>query len=316
MNDTVLESDGLTKYYGPWVALDHLALRVPRGCVFGLLGRNGAGKTTAIKLLLGLLRPTFGRAQVLGCDCQHLTPQVRQRVGYVAQGHRLYGWMTIARLETFQRAFFPRGQWNGRLFQEMLEYFGLSTKHKIKHLSTGQRAQVSLALAIAPGPELLIMDDPALGLDAAVRRQFLEGMIHFIHRQGRSILFSSHILSDVERIADRIAILDHGVLRADCRLDEFRAAVRKAIVTFPAEPPGELTIPGLLRARREARRVELTLVGTSDEDIRAWSATAGAAEYKLAAMNLEDQFIEFTAPAHQTSLFQWENSNHEVPGTV
>ncbi|MCK4275690.1 MAG: ABC transporter ATP-binding protein [Phycisphaerae bacterium] len=152
MSDIVLETKNLTKYYGRRLALDHLNLRVPRGCIYGLLGRNGAGKTTAIKLLLGLLRPTCGGANVLGCDCQYLTPQIRQRVGYVTEGHRLYRWMTIGRLEKFQRAFFPGGQWNGWLVDEMLEYFELSKTQNIKHLSNGQRAQVSLALAIAPNP--------------------------------------------------------------------------------------------------------------------------------------------------------------------
>ena len=320
MSDIVLETENLTKYYGKHLALDHLNLRVPRGCIYGLLGRNGSGKTTAIKLLLGLLRPTAGRASLLGCDCGHLIPQVRGRVGYVTEGHRLYRWMTIGRLEKFQRAFFPRGQWDGRLVDEMLEYFQLSRKQKVRQLSNGQRAQVSLALAIAlaiaPNPELLIMDDPTLGLDTAIRRQFLEGMIQLIQQQGRSILFSSHILSDVERVADRIAIIDNGVLRADCALDEFRAKVRKAVATFPDEPPAEPDILGLLHQRRSANRLELTLVGASDEDIEAWSRNAGATECKLVTMNLEDQFIEFTEPESGRRLFQWETEKNEVPGAV
>ncbi len=316
MSDIVLETESLTKYYGKRLALDHLNLRVPRGCIYGLLGRNGAGKTTAIKLLMGLLRPTIGRAKILGCDCQHLTPRIRQRIGYVTEGHRLYRWMSIGQLEKFQRVFFPGRQWDGRLFDEMLEYFGLSKKRKIKQLSNGQRAQVSLALAIAPNPELLIMDDPTLGLDAAIRRQFLEGMIQLIQRQGRSILFSSHILSDVERVADKIAVIDEGVLRADCKLDEFRAAVRKVVATFPDAPPKELTLPGVLHERRGANQIELTLVGTSDKDIEAWSTNAGATEYKLIAMNLEDQFIEYTAPANGRGLFQWENRENEIRSTI
>ena len=316
MSDIVLETENLTKYYGKRLALDHLNLRVPRGCIYGLLGRNGAGKTTAIKLLLGLLRPTAGRASLLGCDCGHLTPQVRQRVGYVTEGHRLYRWMTIGRLEKFQQAFFPPGRWDRRLLNDMLDYFRLSRKQKVKHLSNGQRAQVSLALAIAPNPELLIMDDPTLGLDTAIRRQFLEGMIQLIQRQGRSILFSSHILSDIERVADRIAIVDNGVLRADCKLEEFRAALRKAVATFPGQPPEEVAVPGLLHERRSTNRIELTLVGTSDEDIDAWSREAGATECKLMNMNLEDQFIEFTAPRNGRRLFHWESEKNEVLGTV
>jgi len=310
MNDVVLETEGLTKYYGKTLALDRLDLRVRRGVIYGLLGRNGAGKTTAIKMLLGLLHPTAGRASIFGCDCRDLSPQVRQRVGYVAEGHHLYRWMTIGRLEKFQKAFFP-GQWNGRLFDDMLDYFELAKSRKIKSLSNGQRAQVSLAMALAPDPELLIMDDPTLGLDTAIRRQFLEGIILLIQQQGKTILFSSHILSDVERVADRIAVIDKGVLRADCTMDEFRSAVRKARVSFAGPPPERTDIPGLLCARRGEGYVELTLVKTTDEQIGQWAQAVGAAEYRLETMNLEDQFIEFTAPANGKRLFQsqskWEN---------
>ena len=113
MSEIALQTDKLTKYFGRSAAVDHLDLRVPRGCVYGLLGRNGAGKTTAIKLMLGLLTPTAGSSKLLGCDSQALTPQARQRMGYVTEGHRLHRWMTVRELETFQRAFFP-GQWNAR----------------------------------------------------------------------------------------------------------------------------------------------------------------------------------------------------------
>jgi ABC-2 type transport system ATP-binding protein len=311
----VVETRGLTKYYGGRQALDHLDLSIPRGCIYGLLGRNGAGKTTAIKVLLGLMRPTCGRAWLMGCDSRHLAPAVRERVGYISEGHGLYGWMTIDGLQKFHRAFFPR-RWDQGLFDRMLDYFDLSPKRKIKELSEGQRAQVSLALAVAPGPDLLIMDDPTVGLDTAIRRQFLEGMVHFIQCQGRSILFSSHILTDVERVADRIGILDDGVLRADCTLDEFRAAVKKAVMTFSVAPPSRVDIPGLLHERRTNNRLELTIVGTPDQDIRAWARSAGATECWMVAMNLEAQFIEFTSPDIHKGPFNWEPERHEVPSAV
>jgi len=305
MNDIVLETEGLTKYYGKTLALDHLNLRIRRGCIYGLLGRNGTGKTTAIKLLLGLLKPTSGSSRVLGCDSQELSPQIRQRIGYVTEGHHLYRWMQIGRLEKFHRAFFP-GQWDGKGFDDMLDYFELSKKQKIKSLSNGQRAQVSLALTLASRPELLIMDDPTLVLDTAIRRQFLEGMIQMIQRQGRTILFSSHILSDVERVAERIAVLDKGVLRADCTLEEFQTKIRKVMFTFDNSVPVEVEIAGLVHSRQSENQVELTLAGTSDEQIDAWAKKVGASSHKFAEMNLEDQFIEFTGSAKSGKLFQWE----------
>jgi ABC-2 type transport system ATP-binding protein len=305
MNDIVLETKGLTKYYGSSLAVDHMDLKVPAGCICGFVGRNGAGKTTAIKLMLGLLSPTAGSSKLLGCDSAELTGEIRQRIGYVTEGHSLFRWMTIANLEKFQRAFFG-DQWDEKLYADMIEYFDLSRKKKIKHLSNGQRAQVSLALALAPKPELLIMDDPTLGLDAAIRRQFLEGMIELIMRQGRTVLFSSHILADVERVADRIAVIDKGRIRANCSLDEFRSAVKKVIVTFAESVPNEVDIEGLLHCRRSENQLELTLVGVEEAQIDEWAESVGAKDVHIPMINLEDQFIEFTAPANRKKLFQWE----------
>jgi len=307
MAEIVLETKGLTKYYGSTAALDHLDLQVPRGCICGFLGRNGAGKTTAIKMMLGLLRPTAGSARLLGCDSAALTPAIRQRIGYVTEGHRLFRWMSIARLERFQRAFFPK-QWDDRFFGDMIEYFELSKKQKIKHLSNGQRAQVSLALALAPNPELLIMDDPTLGLDAAIRRQFLEGMIELITRQGRTVLFSSHILADVERVADRVVVIDRGRLRADCPLEKFRASIKKVILHFDDSAPAEVKLEGLLHCRHSERQLELTLVGVGDAEVADWARQAGAKHHEVVEMNLEDQFIEFTAPPNHRRLFRWEEA--------
>ena len=307
MNDTVLKTEGLTKYYGAELALNHLDMTIPRGCICGFVGRNGAGKTTAIKLMLGLLKPTAGSSTLLGCDSQQLKPSIRQRIGYVTEGHQLLRWMRISELEKFQKRFYPK-QWDGKLFSDMIEYFGLSRKKKIKHISNGQRAQVSLALTLAPNPELLIMDDPTLGLDAAIRRQFLEGMIKLIMSQDRTVLFSSHILADVERVANRIVVIDKGVLRANCTLEEFRTAVKKILVTFTAKPPDEVNIDGLLSCRRSEKELELTLIGTDEETIKQWAQTTGAERHQAVRMNLEDQFIEFTAGPERKRLFQWETN--------
>jgi len=305
MSDCVIEASGLTKYYGSTLAVDHLDLAIPRGCICGFLGRNGAGKTTAIKLLLGLLRPTVGSSQILGCDSQALTPAVRQRIGYVTEGHRLPRWMSIAQLERFQRRFFP-GQWDDRLFADMIEYFGLPPKARIKRLSNGQRAQVSLALALAPNPELLIMDDPTLGLDAAIRREFLQGMIRLIMRDGRSVLFSSHILGDVERVADRIVVMDKGVRRADCSLDAFRSAVAKAVFRFAGTPPTEVEHEALIGVRRGETEVEVAYIKTDAASLNSWAESLGAESHEDVPMTLEDQFIEFTAPTGQKRVFPWE----------
>ena len=307
MSDIVIKTDGLTKYFGTKPALDHLTVSIPRGCICGFLGRNGAGKTTAIKLLLGLMQPTVGSSAVLGRDSLDLSPALKARIGYVTEGHHLLGWMTIAALEKFQAPFFPN-QWDPGFFGEMIDYFGLSPKQKIKHLSNGQRAQVSLALTLAPNPEVLIMDDPTLGLDPAIRRQFLEGMIHLIMKQGRTVLFSSHILADVERVCDRLLVLDHGVLRADCTLEQFRQSIRRVRVTFKKQAPVTIDLAGLLNHDRQGKEVDLLLVGTPQDTLEQWMDQNGGLKHESMPLTLEDQFIEFTAPMSPKRIMRWEDN--------
>ncbi len=305
MNDIVIKTEALTKYFGTKPALDHLTVSIPRGCICGFLGRNGAGKTTAIKLLLGLLRPTVGSSTVLGQDSMALSSELKARIGYVTEGHHLLGWMTIRALERFQRPFFP-DQWDHAFFSEMIDYFDLSPRQKIKHLSNGQRAQVSLALTLAPNPEVLIMDDPTLGLDPAIRRQFLEGMIHLIMKQGRTVLFSSHILADVERVCDRLLVLDHGVLRADCTLEQFRQSIRKVRMTFKEQAPQMIELDGLLYHHREGKEADLLLVGTTGETLERWMDQNEAIKHESLPLTLEDQFIAFTAPPQAKRPLRWE----------
>ena len=298
-----IKIDGLTKYYGQKKVVDNLNLEIPTGCVYGLLGRNGAGKSTTIRILLGLAAADFGTAELLGCDSRELTPQIRGRIGYVNEGHNLYKFMNINEIRNFQKSFFP-DTWNDRLFEQMIDFFELPIKSKIKHLSNGQRAQVSLALALAPEPELLIMDDPTLGLDVVIRRQFLEEMVRLIQHQGRTILFSSHILSDVERVADRIGVIDKGRLRADCGLDTFRDCVRKIMFEFKDQPPQDPQIPGLLHLRKGEKRLEAVVVNTTDEQLDGWGRDNSLVGWSRIEMNLEDQFIEYTAGDKSKRLFQ------------
>ncbi len=179
--------DRLTKHYGTRRVVDVVNLRVPTGCVYGFLGRNGAGKSTLIKMLLGMVQPDAGHAKLLGEDIRQLQPATRARIAYLAEGHPLYRWMTVSEAVRFTRRFYT--VWHDDFLKSILEHFRLSPRQKIGRLSNGQRAQVSLALALAPDPELLILDDPTLGLDTVVRRDFLESMIHLIQAQGPHSFF-------------------------------------------------------------------------------------------------------------------------------
>ena len=171
----------------------------------------------------------------------------------------MYTWMTIDQAVAFTRSFYAH--WSNRLVDQVLDHFGLSRRARIGRLSKGQRPEVSLVLALAPDPELLILDDPTLGLDTNVRRDFLESMIQLIQRQGRSILLSSHILADVERVADRVGVMVDGVLRADCPTEQFKQSIRKVIVEFQGPPPELPQIAGLIGDAQIGSRRELVFVG-------------------------------------------------------
>lgn len=282
---------GLTKVYSGKPVVHALDLKIPTGCVYGLLGRNGAGKSTAIKMLTGMVRPDAGESMLLGENSQELSPATRERIAYVAEGHPLYLLMSIAGIENFTKPFYPA--WNSELFDQILDHFELSRKRRIWRLSRGQRAQVALALALAPEPELLILDDPTLGLDTVVRRDFLESMIQIIQREGRTILFSSHILGDVERVADRIGILVDGVLRVDSATEHFKRSICRLVLTFEGTPKPFPETKGIISDVATAHRRELVIVNFSDEhQQKAESLIPMTME--VVDLNLEDAFIEYT----------------------
>ena len=257
MNDAIV-IERLTKYYGSRRVVDGVELRVPEGCLYGLMGRNGAGKSTLIKMLLGMVQPDAGRATLLGVDSRQLDPATRARIAYLAEGHPLYRWMSVGEAIRFTRGFYTH--WNERFLSEILDHFGISWRATFGRLSNGQRAQVSLALALAPDPELLILDDPTLAIDAVVRREFMESMIHLIQRTGRTIIFSSHFLGDVERVADRVGVMVDGVLRVDCPTDRFKASLRRVVLEFLSSVPEFPACRGLVSQRQIGGKLEVIVV--------------------------------------------------------
>jgi ABC-2 type transport system ATP-binding protein len=309
----VITTHRLTKYYGQKCVVDSVNLHIPQGSVYGLLGRNGAGKSTIIKMLLGMVRPSYGRAELFGEDAAELKPQTRARIAYLAEGHPLYRWMKIADAVQFTRSFYP--QFNDKLLTQILDHFELSPKAKIRRLSNGQRAQVSLALAVAQEPELLILDDPTLGLDTVVRRDFLESVIQIIQSKGRTILFSSHILGDVERVADRIGVLVDGVLRVDCPTDHFKESVKKVVLDFNGRPPEFPDCHGMVSRRQVGTKIELVVVGFNGEHQRL-ADSLSPRSIEVIDLNLEDAFIEYTrGPKRSLPIFAGGESHVDSPGT-
>lgn len=295
----VIKAQGLTRYFGGKAAVYDLNLEVPRGSVFAFLGRNGSGKTTTIRMLLGLLQPTRGGGSVLGYDIRALPPEARARIGYLTEEHQLYGWMQVRECRDFQSRFYPK--WNDKIFRGIIGHFGLRPGARVKDLSRGERAGLCLALTLAPEPEVLVLDDPALGLDPVARRSLLESMIYLTRRSDRTILFSSHQLADVERVADYIAVLDRSILRACCPLETFRHSVQEVRMRFPGAPPAVPQIPGLLQAFRTEGELRVTCVhynGSTEQALRALNPTA----LEVVPLSLEDAFISYLGERGEKSF--------------
>lgn len=307
--DLVIQTRNLTRYFGSRHAVYDLNLAVPRGAVFGFLGRNGSGKTTTIRMLLGLLDPTRGSATVLGHDSRSLPPELRARIGYLAEGHPVYGWMTVAQSGDFQSRFYPT--WNQRTFDSIIDYFRLSPATRARDLSRGQRAGLALAMVLAPDPELLILDDPAMGLDPVARRSLLESMLYVTRKSDRTILFSTHLLSDVERVADYIAVLDQSILRAQCPLETFRSRVRQYVLNYAGRPPQTPAIPGLLQAMRLDDQVRLTIANADDKTIEKLRALDAASVTEV-PISLEDAFIAYLGDRGEKTLLMSNAEDHAL----
>jgi ABC-2 type transport system ATP-binding protein len=318
MTDYVVRTDHLTKYFGRKCVVRDLNLCVPRGSIFGFLGRNGSGKTTSLRMLLGLMRPTRGSASVFGCDSLRLTPQVRARIGYLAEGHPVHGWMRVEEAGRYQSRFYPK--WNHKLFTAILDHFRVDPKTRARSMSRGERAGLCLALALAPEPDLLVLDDPAIGLDPVARRSLLESLVYATRRSDRTILFSSHLLSDIERMADHIAVLDYSVLRAQCSVETFRSCVQQFTLKFVGDAPAPPTVRGLLKATTQGDTMQLTLANVTQET-RAALDRLGAIAIEEIPISLEEAFVRYMGGPAKFVAFASEepepaNAIHAAVGGV
>ena len=241
-------------------------------------------------MLLGLLQPTRGVGRILDYDIRALPSEGRARIGYLTEEHKLYDWMSVRECNDFQSAFYPR--WNEKVFRGITGHFGLKPEARVSDLSRGERAGLCLALTLAPDPELLVLDDPALGLDPVARRSLVESMIYLTRRPDRTILFSSHDLMDVERVADFVAVMDRSVLRACGTLDMFRTSVQQIRLSFPGVPPRLPPIPGLLQSSRAEGELRVVCVRYGAEAERALRALSPT-RMETVPLSLEDVFISY-----------------------
>jgi ABC-2 type transport system ATP-binding protein len=221
MNDQIVRIDHLSRHFRKHAALDGVTLDVARGTVFGLVGENGAGKTTLIKHLLGLMQPQQGSVTVFGIRPSEDPVGVLSKIGYLSENRDLPDWMGVAQFMNYSQAFYPN--WDESYAEELREMFDLPENQKIKSLSRGQRARVGLIAALAHRPDFLVLDEPSSGLDSIVRHDILTAIIRTVADEGRTVLFSSHLLDEVERVADQVAMLHAGRIVLDAPLDQVLA---------------------------------------------------------------------------------------------
>ncbi len=224
MSEPVITVSEVTRRFGAKTALDHVSLTIPRGGVYGLVGANGAGKTTLIKHILGLLRAESGSVRVFGEDPVQKPKDVLSRIGYLSEENDLPGWMRVDELIRYSKAFYPK--WDDAYAEELRTTFGLENGAKIKHLSKGQKARAGLVIALAYRPELLLLDEPSSGLDPIVRRDILGAIIRTIADEGRTVLFSSHLLDEVEQVADHVTMIEKGRIVVSAPLGEIKESHR------------------------------------------------------------------------------------------
>ena len=224
MSESVIDVSELTRRFGARTALAAVSMSMPRGAVYGLVGANGAGKTTLIKHVLGLLRAERGSVRVFGRDPVADPVAVLSRIGYLSEDNDIPGWMRVDELMRYSRAFYPA--WDDAYAEELRQTFALDDEARIRNLSRGQKARAGLLIALAHRPELLVLDEPSSGLDPIVRRDILGAIMRTIAGEGRTVLFSSHLLEEVEQVADHVTMISHGRIVLSAPLAAIRASHR------------------------------------------------------------------------------------------
>lgn len=288
MSEEIASVTDLSRRFGGTVALDRVTLSVPRGIVFGLVGENGAGKTTLIRHLLGLQRAQAGSVRVFGLDPASEPVGVLGRIGYLSEERDLPDWMRLGELMSYTRAFYPR--WDDKFARELLAMFELNPAQKVRTLSRGQRARAALLVAVAHRPEFLVLDEPSSGLDPSARHDILTAVVRTVADEGRTVLLSSHLLHEVQRVADRVAMLHRGRLLLDEPVEELLARHRLLTLHFPCAVAAQPQLAGGLCWWGEG--TEWTCLTDGEQtSLRAAAAAVGAEIVEERPPSLEEVFL-------------------------
>ena len=276
-SDCAVHVEHVSKRFRRLLAVNDVSFEIPRGCVCGLVGPNGAGKTTTLQMLLDLLRPDSGKIRVLGMDPVEESLEIRRHVGYVPEAHHIYGWMKIRQVLKFVSLVYPT--WSTEECGRVNEILKLPMERKVKQLSRGELAKLALIVALGHKPPLLILDEPTSGLDPLVRREFLECIIQLLADQDRTVFFSTHILSDVERVADQLLVMQNGRLVMHDSLKNFCGRYSRVSFLFAHSPDVSTQVPGAVRIVKGLREWVAVFEASSHVDPSALAAQLGAESF-------------------------------------
>ncbi len=289
MNDLAIHAEGLVKLFGKTRAVDGLDLKVPRGSVYGFLGRNGAGKTTTVKTLLGLLRPSAGSAQVLGYDIGRDLIAILEHTGFVPENKTLFGTLTPAQIVHFNQGYFPK--WSNQLVARYADLFEIPMQTPFSKLSLGNKTKVCHLLALCQGAELLILDEPSIGLDPVITDLLLRVLVEDHVSDGKTVFLSSHQLAEVERIADWVGIIDKGKILLETRLEDVRQNYRLIRAAGDAAPA---ISSADLMAVQSSENFRSYLVTREAEDFAAMLRAKGMTILEILPVSLEEVFLGLT----------------------
>lgn len=284
-----IETKALTKDFDGYRAVDRLDLTVPEGSVFGLMGPNGAGKSTVIRMLMGIWRPTSGTGFILGKEITEPTGAVRQQVGYVADMQNMYPFFRVEEILQFCAKLYPFWDWNR--CQALLKTFALPAGKRVRLLSKGMKTQLALIIALSVRPRVLILDEPTSGLDPVARHHFMQLVLQEAAAGDTTVFFSTHNLHDLERVADRVAVIMSGKLLMNKSMEELKANTRKIQAVFPAGLPEEIRkLPEVLKVEVQGR-VYSIIVGDRFNDIFEKVKAFNPSYIEIADVDLEELFL-------------------------
>lgn len=289
-----IDSTGLVRRFGRKTVLQGIDLALPRGAACAIVGRNGAGKSTLLRLVLGLLRPTAGRVRVLGLDPLHRGLELKRRTGTVMDRSEAFGWLSAREVLRLASGLHPA--WSADECRRLLDRFELPLDTLARDLSRGQAAQLAFAIALAPRPELLVLDEPTSGLDPVARHLLLDEVRRAVETRGTSVLFTTHVMSDVEGAADDVVVLHEGGVLARGAPAVLGERYSRVSLVFEQPPPAHVVVPGARAQHRGVREIVATFAGPAPPPGDLARAT-GARDARLVPVSFDDVFLELQRDA-------------------